>query len=458
VKAIQEQSTESEVSESRQAKPEQTRTWQGFALILGCSLLLRILVLWAVAGTPLASDSQDYRGMALRLLQGDHFVPYWPPGLPLYLAPFLAAGFGDIVLRASMLAWWILFCVGWVRLGRDLGVKTNTLLLLLAVFSVTPALIHFSVEPMTQLPSAVLLLLAVSASVRCWKGAGWREALLLGGTMGGLALIRPSALPLMVAFPALIYLSRRRFTEPMIAITLGAVMILAWVAKVHQLSGQWTINNSNGANLYYGNNPWTPLYRTWYFGSHAKVGTDEILQFPEYETIVRQITALPETERGAAFQKKAVEYVLHRPDLFLLRTINRVRCFWGFDIFTAANLRETDPTASRWFVPVFSMDAACYLMIAGFAFYWIAAAPALFWARWETWLLTTTVVLYALPYWVTMSHPTYHFPVMAPLALLGALAWQLVRSSGTGSRARGWAALVMLALIQVEWAFYLAQG
>ena len=94
----------------------------------------------------------------------------------------------------------------------------------------------------------------------------------------------------------------------------------------------------------------------------------------------------------------------------------------------------------------------------GFAFYWIAAAPALFWARWETWLLTTTVVLYALPYWVTMSHPTYHFPVMAPLALLGALAWQLVRSSGTGSRARGWAALVMLALIQVEWAFYLAQG
>ncbi len=345
-------------------------------------------------GTPLASDSSDYREMALLLMDGRPFVPYWPPGLSLYLVPFLRAGLGDAGLRAAMLPWWLLFCLGFLRLSADLGVKKRISLVLLAVFSVTPALIHFSIEPMTQMPSAALLLLALSAAMRCSRRGGWGEALLLGLACGGLSLVRPSAIPLMIALPALVFLRRRRVAEPLAAVALGSVLIFAWMVKVHQLSGQWTINNSNGANLYYGNNPWTPLYRTWYFGSHAKPGTEEIHQFPEYERIVRRVMTLPKTDRGAEFKQLAMEYVLHRPDLFVLRTVNRVRCFWGFDTFTAANLHGAGGAGRRWFVPVFGMDAICYLMIAGYAFFWIAAAPAGLWSRWETWLLTATIVLY----------------------------------------------------------------
>ena len=223
-------------------------------------------------------------------------------------------------------------------------------------------------------------------------------------------------------------------------------------------SGQWKINNSNGVNLYYGNNPWTPLYRTWYFGSHAKSESEEIHRFPDYEKVVRTILDLPRTERGEAFQKQAVDHILHRPDLFLLRSVNRMRCFWGFDIFTAAHLREARPSVRRWFPVVLALDAACYLAVAGFAFFWIAAAPAAFWRRWETWLFAGAILFYALPYWVSMSHPTYHFPVMAPLALLGVLAYQVVRSSGAGNRARGWAALAVLMSIQLEWVFFLTQA
>jgi hypothetical protein len=429
-----------------------------FALVLGCSLLIRLFVLRMMAATPLASDSQDYRAMALQLTGGVHFVPYWPPGLPLYLIPFLATGLGDVALRASMLLWWILFCWALVRLGRDLGLKDRAILLILAIFSITPAHIHFSVEPMTQMPSVALLLLAVSATVRCWMGSGWREAALLGGAIGGLALVRPSALLPLIALPALAYFGRRRLREPVIAVALGGILILAWMAKVHQLSGQWKINNSNGVNLYYGNNPWTPLYRTWYFGSHAKPESEEIHRFPDYEKVVKTILDLPRTERGEAFQKQAVDHILHRPDLFLLRSVNRMRCFWGFDIFTAAHLREARPSARRWFPVVLALDAACYLAVAGFAFFWIAAAPGEFWRRWKTWLLAGVVLFYAFPYWVSMSHPTYHFPVMAPLALLGVLAYQVVRSSGAGNRARGWAALAVLASIQLEWVFFLTQA
>lgn len=433
-------------------------SWQLLALVIGCSLLIRVFALREVATTPLTSDSADYARMASYLLHGRQFVPYWPPGLSLYLTPFVAMGWGNTALRASMLVWWLVFCYALVRLARDLELSDEIVVILLGVFSIAPALIHFSIEPMTQMPSATLLLLAVGAAVRCWKRPDGREALLLGAALGGLSLVRASAIPLLIAFPALLFLRWKRLQDPLIAFALGGAMILIWVAKMHQLSGQWMINNSNGANLYYGNNPWTPIYRSWYFGSHAKLNTDEIKKFPEYETVMRNITHLPETQQEVAFEKRAVTYVLHRPDLFLLRTVNRVRCFWGFDIFTAANLRTGSAKARRWFPVVLGIDSLCYLAIAGFAFFWIAAAPGSLWARWETWLLGASVILYGLPYWVTMSHPTYHFPVMAPLALLGVLAWKLVRSSGLGNIKRGWIALTVLILIQVEWVFYLTQA
>ena len=90
-----------------------------------------------------------------------------------------------------MLGWWLLFCFGFARLSDDLRVKREAWLLLLAIFSVTPALIHFSVEPMTQMPAAALLLWALSAAVRCSERGGWGELFLLGATLGSVSLVRP---------------------------------------------------------------------------------------------------------------------------------------------------------------------------------------------------------------------------------------------------------------------------
>lgn len=432
---------------------------QAFMAVVCLSLVIRLVALALGAREPLVSDSTDYREMAALLVSGAHFLPYWPPGLPLYLAPFLGAGFGDGVLRASMLLWWVLFCWGIYRLALDAGASRVAWLVLL-VFAVAPAEVHFSIEPMTQMPAAALLLLAMSATVRCSTGAGWREVLLLGGSLGLLSLVRPSVLPLLMILPALVFIRRRRLVEPLVAVALGCVMIFAWMVKAHQLSGVWTINTSNGANLYYGNNPWTPMYRTWYFGSHAKPGSEEILEFPGYAAVQDRVMALPAADRGAEFQRLAVSYVEHHPGAFVARTLNRIRCYWGFDTFTAANLRSVPDWKHRLFPLVLAMDAVCYLAVAGFAAFWIACAPAAFWRSWETWLLAGTVVLYSLPYWVTMSHPTYHFPVMAPLALLGVKAGVKAREAA-GSSGRwwlGWTSLVVLGLVQVEWLYYLTQG
>ncbi|WP_035349793.1 hypothetical protein [Edaphobacter aggregans] len=430
---------------------------RAFAAVVALSIALRLVALVLGAREPLVSDSTDYREMAALLASGARFLPYWPPGLPLYLAPFLAAGFGDAVLRAAMLLWWLLFCWGTWRLVVDLGVKRIGWLVLL-VFAIAPTEIHFSMESMTQMPAAALLLIAASAALRCARGAGWGEALLLGVSLGYLSLVRPSVLPLLVVIPALVFLRRRRLAGPIAAMLIGGAMIFGWMARVHQLSGVWTVNTSNGVNLYYGNNPWTPMYRTWYFGSHAKPGSEEILEFPEYAEIMERVSALPRAKRSAEYQRLAVSYVTHAPGAFVLRTLNRVRCFWGFDTFTAANLRSVPGWMHRLFVPVLALDALCFLAIVGFAVYWLACAPGVFWLQWDTWLLGGTVVLYSLPYWVTMSHPTYHFPVMAPLALLGVKAREASAASLRAPRWHGWLGVTALGLIQVEWMFYLAKG
>jgi hypothetical protein len=426
-----------------------------FALVVILSIVVRLVALLLGAHQPLVSDSTDYKNMAELLASGARFLPYWPPGLPLYLAAFLAAGFGEAVLRTSILTWWLLFCWGTWRLALAIGVKRIAWLVLL-VFAIAPAEIHFSIEPMTQMPAAALLLLAISAAARCAQGAGWTEYLLLGGSLGVLSLVRPSVLPLLVVLPALIIVRRRSFAGPAAAVALGCALIFGWMVRAHQLSGLWVVNTSNGVNLYYGNNPWTPMYRTWYFGSHAKPGSEEILDFPKYAATLERVSALPAEQRSAEYQRLAVSYVKHNPGTFLLRSLNRVRCYWGFDTFTAANLRSVPGWMHSLFAPVLALDALCFLAVAGFAAYWIACAPWSFWRYWDTWLLAGTIFLYSLPYWVTMSHPTYHFPVMVPLALLGMKAREA--AAGAERRWTGWVGLVVLGLIQVEWLYYLAQG
>lgn len=425
-------------------------------MVMIASIVIRLVVLAMVASAPLVSDAEDYREMAMCLVAGEHFVPYWPPGLPLFLAPMIAAGAGIFVLRAAMLAWWLLFCFGLARLAGDLKIPRPQWLALLAVFSVAPALVHFSVEPMTQMPTAALLVWALSATVRCCRRSSWSEALLLGVSAGYLTMVRPSAMLLVLVLPALVLWQRRQAAQAVCAFVVAAAMLLAWAGYAKQLSGRWMINSSNGQNAFYGNNPWTPLYRTWYFGSHAKPGTAEIHEYPGFERVMKSMDVVPQLERSAAFQRLAQNYVMAHPGAFVLRTVNRIRCFWGFDIFAAANLRSRGGSAKRWFLPVFALDALCYLLVAGFSVFWMAAAPGSLWRRQPVWLLAGVIVLYALPYWVTMSHPSYHFPVMAPLALLGLIAYQAAGQSAV--RWRGWAALACLGLIQVEWVYFLSKN
>lgn len=422
---------------------------------IAAGLLLRLCALVLYWRLPLASDAVDYCDMARRLAHGELFVPYWPPGLPLFLTPFAALGATDAVLRTTMLAFWLLAVWGIVRLGRDFGVERYVWLPLL-FFGVLPVAVHQSIEPQTQMPIAALVLLALSAAIRLSRGPSlWADGLLLGVAGGSMVLVRPSSALLLVLFFAVALVRVRPRLPVLVSMLMAGVLICGWMAYAHGMCGRYLVNTANAANLWYGNNPSTPMYRTWFFGSHAKLGTDEIHAYPAFESTLAQVSALSPLDQPAVFSHLATDYIEHHPGTFVLRSANRVRCFFGFDVFTALNLRRTHPGL---FAPVLLLEATLYLAMMLPAVFWLAAAPRAFWRQIAVSMTMAAVVLYALPYWLSMSHPTYHFPVLVPLAILGLAAWHTGGTPDRSRRLRGWIAVAALLAVQVEWVLQARSG
>lgn len=433
---------------------EQSRGLPSYVGVFALGTAIRLVILFLVRSVPFTSDAQDYADAATRLLSGDHLVPYWPPGLPLYLAVWLRSGAGEVGLRASMLLFWMILAWGLWRAARELDVTYWAWLLLLAV-AVMPASIHLSIETLTQQPVAACFLLALGCGVASVRRGLWRDIALLGVALGWMALIRPSSIPVLFAVPVICCaaaLRRRREWWPRfgVSLALASVMVVCWMVRAHAISGAWIINSSNGLNFYDGNNPWTPLYKTWYFGSHAKLGSKEIKSYPEFEAILERVERLPAVQASAEFQRLATEEIRLHPIIFLLRTTNRIRCFFGFPTFTALNLRSSGNLGKRLFFPCMAVEACVYLALIGTALFWIAAAPSHFWEDWVPGLLAIAIVLYAVPYWLSMSHPSYNFPVVLPIALLGAMAHRLARADRSIAW-RGWFAVGLLMAVQVEW-------
>ena len=436
------------------------RSGRLYIVIFGIGTVIRVLLLLIARGHPSASDAQDYVEAARKLVSGEHFVPYWPPGLPLYLAGLLRLGAGVLTLRACMLFFWVILAGAIWKGAGELGLKqwASSVLLFVALM---PTSIQLSVDTLTQQPVASLLLLALASGIAWGRNGRWRDAILLGFSLGWMALIRPSSLLLVVAIPVIcavgaMRLRRVNWFAVAVPIMLGGVMIAGWMVHAHKLCGAWIINSSNGVNLYDGNNPWTPLYKTWYFGSHAKPGSAEIGQFPEFATVVNRVWTLPPLQASAEFQRLAVEDIRQHPMVFLVRTANRVRCFFGFPTFAALNLRSSGVSA-RLFPVVLAADALIYFGLLGASLFWLSSASSKLWRRWEVGLILATVVIYAAPYWLSMSHPTYNFPTVLPIVLLGVLAW---RSGFAEPRAiwRGWLVLFLFSLIQVEWVYQSLRG
>ena len=383
------------------------------ATIVLAGLAVRLAYFARIAHQPLMSDAASYKEMAAQLAAGVHFVPYWPPALPLYLAGISELfGGSEPAARLAMLPFYLGLCYGLYRLVYQLTSQVACANLALLPVAFGPGMICASVEPITELPTAMLLTL-----VACWlvgvkaeKAPGWAP---LGIAIGCLSLLRPASLILLFFVPAYLGWRVRKPLAALGAAIVPALMVLAWLGYVRETTGQTVmINTANARNFYLGNNPLTPVYRTWWLGSHHE---------HEVELTIHQAGPPDPVALQKQYSALAWRYIGQAPGLFLLRTLNRACVFIAPDTYTGAYLFENYAFSKLFGFLVIALDSAIYCLMAVGSILYLATLPsvklrqsALPEPLIQAGILIGLVLLYALPYFIAFSHPRYHSP-MEPL-------------------------------------------
>ncbi len=401
----------------------------------------------------LAADGEYYVRTAEYILNNTPYEPTWPPGLPHLLAIFMGIGGKNLfsVVTGMLLIYGVFSIFFHYILRKWTNLPMAHLVSLL--IAVSPAFIHHSVAPLSHLPVALCLLVLTYVTWEVRKKVTPALLISMGIALGTAILIRPSCLVLipillLLLFPHINGSFWKKGLRLGLPFFLAGIMLIAWEVQAYRTFHRvvW-INDANSSNFYLGNNPYTPIYKTWWLGSH-----DES-QNPNFEAFYAQqaqIRALSRASQNDAYTRMAWEHIWQQPGMFFLRTCNRIRCFFAFDTFTAAVIRERFPQkwVSRYII--LFMDCLVYLIIGVGA---ILGSGNSLRSKQPGRILLMMIMAYAFPYFVAFSHPTYHLPVVPLLALLAATGlYQKFPDSQAQTRQWiVWALILLFGATQLEW-------
>ena len=431
---------------------------RAFPYIVLSAALLRMSFVVLLANTPLQNDQKQYHDVAVQIVRNAAYSPDWPPGFPYVLAAFhLILGSAEVVSRLASLFLSLLCLMMIHKIARKLSTCRAANLILIA-FSILPTFVFHSFEPLTQTPTALCLLGVILLCLEKQPLERTSAKLLLGFLLAAAVLIRPSS-ALFAAFIFVYILVRwKRPMMLLIPVATATFIIAAWEWKAHELTGDWVvINYYNNSNLFYGNNPYTPLYRTWWLGSH---GAGEEGVPVAYSRLIASIDRLPAPARDIRFRQEALAHILERPDLFVFRTLSRMRAYFAFDTFAGSFIIQSYGLPKLAGLAVIGTDALLYLlvMLTGMLYLFLPGTDA--YPKPLTILLLGTVLSYALPYWISFAHPSYHFPIVPVLGMFAAPVIEalIARRHGflfqAASRKRRIVILPLVMLffvIQIEW-------
>jgi len=389
-------------------------------LIFASGFFLRAVILLQLYRTGLFGDALAYHNFALEIVSGSNFEPVLAPGLPLWLAAcYRVFGESQLVAMSSMLIFHTIFCVFlFLYIRRAWSVLAANLALM--IFSFYPAFVFHSVWPLTQMPVAALLI-CVAYMLDVMNRSRWLAVLPLGLAVGFLILIRPSGILLLLLLPVLIAFNagKKHVSLSFLTVCVSLIPLSIWLVKINSGCSKFVFfNYSNTMNLYLGNNEYTPLYKTWWFGSHG-AGDFDVPE--EFSRQLGQIRKLPHSERDGLYFRLAVDHILSRPELFLLRSFNRFRCFIAFDTYTGTNAIKRFNSGRFPGLSILALDAVFYCLIGFGAILYLAGVRKSLIRPKQSKTIILLALLYAAPYWIAFSHPTYHFPVVPLFGIMTAV-------------------------------------
>jgi 4-amino-4-deoxy-L-arabinose transferase-like glycosyltransferase len=392
-----------------------------------------VVALGILGGMPITSDAQSYSEQAANFVHHVHgsFPYYWPPGTSYFLWPgYELFGVHAVVARLMTIAASVLAVVTSTLLAARVLRDRRAVMATGFVVALAPEIVLMSSQPY----SFDLTLLAINCTALGvligWETGRLRWYVFAGLSLGFGALTRPSTLSIVLVLIGLLVVLGRRLRgaelrrllvgAAALAVCAGIVMFPA-VRHNHAVGQGWTLSVNNDQNLWLGNNPYTPNYKTYWLGQHdpayfGPVIRDYMLRFVYGSN--------PTPEQRTRARNEAKRYVLAHPAVTGLRTVNRVRAFWGFPYTISNNIRTDWHKGNAAFAVTLFFEAGGYVLFGLLAIAAAVFARPLIRGPRAVFLLLL-VGAFELPYALDFSGGRWHYPVLglvAPFAGLG-LAW-----------------------------------
>jgi hypothetical protein len=472
-------------------RPTKASYW---LLLTLAALAVRVAVtFWLLGACTQSSDALNYAKQASDIVAGRWTYPnFWPVGRSIGLVPFFwAFGVSEAVMKWNA----VVFDIGCVLLAAILAHQT-----LRGKFAARAAgWIAAFYPPMVLLSGWTyadnvtmffLLAFATLAIAACRDGQQnqyrWKSSALWFASGCALAmaiLTRPAVQGVLASGAAccFAFLIVRRFRPTFLA-SLGeaswksvGAAALAFTPGVlccttpvlwhnASLGAGWVLSTNNEMNSLLGNNPYTPHYKTWQLG--------EVRGFNSAEFHAYMARFLNDHTPRSAMVHEAIRYILERPDIFLLRTANRLRAFWGFDYsivgeiqkqWTANGKTTLTPGRKLGIVALFAANGGgyCLVMLAAIAGLFLFRKAGAMDGR-DAAFLIAVVLAVQFPYALTHSNACYHTPLLGFLFPFAAVAIDEALQGKSGRwptllRSKWfWAAVAAFIFIQVEYAYWVA--
>jgi len=148
--------------------------------------------------------------------------------------------------------------------------------------------------------------------------------------------------------------------------------------------------------------------------------------------------------------------------MFLLHTLSRMRVYFAFDSYSGSLLLNRYHAGRPLAFAAIALDGSLYLLIVLSAIVFLFTMTRASERGWSTITVAIILIMYAGPYFISVSHPIYHYPIVPLLGVLAAAWWSDIIEGqsrvaraffGRGTRQIAMAlALVLFAYIQVEYA------
>jgi len=446
-------------------QPTTSRTF--WIRLVGVALVVRLVDAFVAFGSmSFISDARSYSITAQALLRDfpgtDAY--YWPPGQPMFLAGLYALfGTSLAVPRLATIILNVLCVILTVLLARQVLKDDRSVRFAGWIAALYPPSILMSGQPYSQPLASVAILLTVYLVWRGWK-EGRVLLFVLGGAALGVGILTRSSMASVVPVLGIIWLIMLRRVGPtreaigarIAGPLVGGFAMVAIITPVllfnHSHNAGWNISTNNESNFFVGNCPYTHFYKT----SHLSVRDLKLV-----DSAARAYIAFHQNRPDAreAMMKASLEYIVENPGITIVRTLSRIRTFWGFDYVLTREIQKYYNLGIGSLAALLAFESGGYVLVG------ILIIAGLFLARdrvvpMATKYLLWAAIAYQIPYMLSYAAGNYHFPIiwllmpfggaaLARIVPFGAETWKTIK----GNR-KLWIALIVFVLVQIEYAYW----